>query len=108
MELQFTQEADGRWAAAFTATGPYALHVERAEAAPMSLYQRHGGAADSLWANCRLPGEVGAAAGAVWDEAFDHGVYPVEVRLVSALQPTIATLAYDSTSNTGGGEAAQP
>ena len=108
MELQFTQEADGRWAATFTATAPYALHVERADAAPMALYQRHGGAADSQWANCRLPGAVGAGAGAVWDEALDHGVYPVEVRLVSELQPTLATLVYDSTSETGGGEDAQP
>lgn len=106
MDLQFTTEADGRYAATATLTGPYALHLERAEAGPLALYQRHGG--DGLWAACRLPGEMGANAQAVVDESFDHGVYPVEVRIVS--QPAVSRgLIQESDSQTpDAGEGDEP
>lgn len=71
----------------FTANADYALHIERESAGRFFIKQRTGG--NGEYFDCALPANIGNA-GKVLDYTFSHGVYPMNVRLVSETPVTIA------------------
>lgn len=84
--LQFTKQGDF-YTAEFTANADYALHIEREEEGRFFVYQRTGSSGEYF--PCALPSNVGNA-GKVLDYSFGHGVYPMNVRLVSETPVKIA------------------
>ena len=71
----------------FTANADYALHIEREEAGRLFIKQRTG--SNGEYADCALPSHIGNG-GKVMDYAFSHGVYPINVRIISETPVTIA------------------
>lgn len=71
----------------FTANADYALHIEREEAGRFFIKQRTGSKGE--YADCALPSNIGNG-GKVMDYTFSHGVYPMNVRLISETPVTIA------------------
>lgn len=71
----------------FTANADYALHIEREEAGRFFIKQRTGSSGE--YADCVLPYEIDNI-GKVMDYTFSHGVYPMNVRIISETPVTIA------------------
>ncbi|MCI7357081.1 MAG: hypothetical protein MSK40_05165 [Parabacteroides sp.] len=71
----------------FTANSDYALHIEREREGRFFIKQRTG--SNGEYADCALPPHIGNG-GKVMDYTFSHGVYPMNVRLISETPVTIA------------------
>ena len=100
MELNFEQ-VNGAYVASVKVDSAYALHLERAGRCPLAVLQRHGEAGQ--YVPCPLPAVTGSLAPAVVDVALDHCVYPVEVKIVSGLEPHVSTLTPYAGGGGGGG-----
>ena len=71
----------------FTANADYALHIEREERGKFFIKQRTG--SNGEYADCALPSNI-AHGDKVMDYTFCHGVYPMNVRIISETKVTIA------------------
>lgn len=71
----------------FTANADYALHIERESPGRFFVQQRTG--SNGSYANCNLPSHI-ANGGKIMDYSFSHGVYPMNVRIISETKVTIA------------------
>lgn len=87
--LSFTQQGD-HWEATATVNADYNLHLERAKAGKLYIYQR--APESGLYAICNLPSQIQYNSGQVIDQSFGHGVYPMHIKIVSESQVTSGTL----------------
>lgn len=78
-KLNFSKNGEN-YEATFTANADYALHIEREEAGKFIIMQRTGSSGEYF--PCSLPSHIGNA-GKVLDYTFSHGVYPMNVKIVS-------------------------
>lgn len=87
-ELNFTKQGD-RYVAQATVNNRYALHVERVGAGKFSMAQRS--TSSGLYMDCTLP-DIVKHFGQVLDWEFDHGIYPMHLRIESETEVTSATI----------------
>lgn len=84
--LNFTKQGDF-YQAEFVANNDYSLHIEREDTGLFAVMQRTGSQGD--YVQCGLPSNL-ARGWKKMDYAFSHGVYPMNIRLISENPVTIA------------------
>ena len=87
METLTFNKVGNVYQAEFTANADYALHIEREEAGRFFIKQRTGSKGE--YADCVLPYNFGNG-GKLMDYTFSHGVYPMNVRIISETPVLIA------------------
>ena len=80
-------KVDENYQVDFIANADYALHIERVEVGRFRMLQRTGN--NGEYFPCSLPAHI-SHAGKVLDYTFSHGVYPINVRIISETEVTIA------------------
>lgn len=81
------KEVDSGYQADFTANGDYALHIERVKAGKLKIQQRSSNTGN--YADCILPTWLSDGERVI-DVTLSHGVYPMNVRIISETPVTIA------------------
>lgn len=84
--LNFNKQGDF-YQAEFVANNDYSLHIEREQEGMFIIMQRTGSKGE--YVQCGLPSNL-ARGWKKLDYSFSHGVYPVNVRIVSETEVKIA------------------
>ena len=90
MKLNF-EKNESVWAAEFTATKDFNLHIEGVTEGTVSVYQR--GSAEGEFAFVRSATPY-PSYGKVYDFDFSALVYPKYIKVVCAAEPTMAEVTY--------------
>ena len=97
MNLTFTETTDQSFGgspayeATFNATSAFNLHIERASSAALVIYQR----TPSAGKYARLQGfDYSQSQGEVIDLDFTGGIFPKDIKVVSASKPSMAFVTF--------------
>lgn len=77
------------YVAEFTANKDYSLHIEREKTGQLDMHQRYGSKSDGIkegFSTCILPNYIQFGSWKNLNWSFNHGVYPVNVKLTSSVE----------------------